>query len=148
MRVLFILLVIIAIDFASAADTVEADAVKPEAAEAAASCVVIHENSNVDVEKNITCFENVALERTSFESGVCQWKTDRQANEDVKTITQFVQRCPTTYRASCDRLVLGPNVTAPVKIFLYDKSDDVLARAEKQCLSGGGKWRAYDEESE
>ncbi len=148
MRALFIFLVVFVIDVVSAADTAETDAVKPEAVEAAASCVVIHAKRNVDSEKKITCFENVALERASFESGVCQWKTDAQANEDVKTITQFVGRCPTSYRASCDRLVLGPNTAAPVKIFLYDKSDDVLARAEKQCLIGGGKWRAYEEERE
>lgn len=152
MRALFLSLIVIVVGTACAADTVEkdavmADSVKPDAVEAAASCVVIHEKNKADDGKNITCFENVALERTSFESGVCQWKTDSQASTDVKTVTQFVERCPVSYRASCDRLVLAPNITAPVKIFLYDKSDEILARAEKQCLSGNGEWTVYAEDS-
>lgn len=152
MRVLFFFLIVIVVGTACAADTVEtdvikADTVKPDAVEAAASCVVIHEKNNADEDKNITCFENVALERSSFEAGVCQWKTDSQASTDVQTVTQFVERCPASYRASCDRLVLAPNVTAPVKIFLYDQSNEILARAQKQCLSGNGEWTVYEEES-
>jgi hypothetical protein len=116
------------------------------AVEAAASCVVIHESSEADGEKIVTCFENVSLEQTSFESGVCQWKT--LAATQVRTTTRFVLHCPTSYSAYCDRLVMGPQVVAPVKIFLYDQSDDVLERARKQCLSGGGTWHPKDEESE
>jgi len=116
-----------------------------DAVEAAASCVVIHEESDTGGEKKTTCFENISLERTSFESGVCQWKTDAHAAAQVKTTTQFVPHCPPSYSASCDRLVLGPAIVAPVRIFIYDKSDDVLERARKQCLSGGGKWRNNDE---
>ena len=119
-----------------------------DAVEAAGSCVVIHENSEADGEKMVTCFENISLERTSFESGVCQWKTEAQAETQVQTTTQFVPHCPTSYSAYCDRLVMGPKIVAPVKIFLYDRSDDVLERARKQCLSGGGKWHPNDEESE
>jgi len=119
-----------------------------EAVEAAGSCVVIHENSEADGEKMVTCFENISLERTSFESGVCQWKTDQQAAQDVQTTTQFVPYCPASYAAFCDRLVLGNGIVAPVKIFLYERSDEVLERARKQCLSGGGKWHPKDEESE
>ncbi len=119
-----------------------------DAVEAAASCVVIHENSEADGEKIVTCFENVSLERTSFESGVCQWKTLALAATQVRTTTRFVPHCPTSYSAYCDRLVMGPQVVAPVKIFLYDQSDDVLERARKQCLSGGGTWHPKDEDSE
>ena len=119
-----------------------------EAVEAAGSCVVIHENSEADGEKMVTCFENISLERTSFESGVCQWKTDQQAAQDVQTTTKFVPYCPASYEAYCDLLVLGTGVVAPVKIFLYERSDEVLERARKQCLSGGGKWQQKDEESE
>ena len=119
-----------------------------DAVEAAGSCVVIHEKSEADGEKIVTCFENVSLERTSFESGVCQWKTDAQAAEQVRTTTQFVPHCPTSYSAFCDRLVMGPRIVAPVKIFLYEQSDDVLERARKQCLSGGGTWHPNEEESE
>ncbi len=119
-----------------------------DAVEAAASCVVIHENSEADGEKIVTCFENVSLERTSFESGVCQWKTEAKAATQVRTTTRFVPHCPTSYSAYCDRLVMGPQVVAPVKIFLYDQSDDVLERARKQCLSGGGTWHPKDEETE
>jgi hypothetical protein len=156
-RVLFFSLIVIVIGTACAADTAEKDAVmadavkpeavKPDAVEAAASCVVIHEKSDADGVNNITCFENIALERSSFESGVCQWQTDSQASTDVKTVTQFVERCPVSYRASCDRLVLAPNITAPVKIFLYDRSDEILMRAQKQCLSGNGEWTNYEKES-
>jgi len=110
-----------------------------DAVEAAASCVVVHEK-DAQAEKTTTCFENIALERTSFESGVCQWKSDAQAVADVQTTTQFVAQCPATYSAFCDRLVLGPQMIAPVKIFIYDRSVQVLERAKKQCLSGGGKW--------
>lgn len=117
-----------------------------DAVEAAASCVVIHGNG--DDETTTTCFENISLERTSFESGVCQWKSDAQAAANVQTTTQFVPRCPASYSAYCDRLVLGPRIVAPVKIFIYDQSADVLARARKQCLSGGGKWNINDGESE
>ena len=119
-----------------------------DAVEAAASCVVIHEPSEADGEKIVTCFENVSLERTSFESGVCQWKTESQAATKVQTTTQFVPHCPTTYRAFCDVLVMGPQAVAPVKIFLYDRSDDVLERARKQCLSGGGIWHPKEAETE
>ncbi len=92
--------------------------------------------------------ENISLERSSFESGVCQWKTDALAAANTQTTTRFVPYCPASYAAYCDRLVLGPGNVAPVKIFLYDKSEHVLARAEKQCLSGGGKWRTNDEETQ
>ncbi len=119
-----------------------------DAVEAAGSCLVIHENSESDGEKITTCFENITLERSSFESGVCQWKTEEQAAQNVQTTTQFVPYCPASYAAYCDRLVLGPGNVAPVKIFLYDRSEHVLARAEKQCLSGGGKWRTNDEETQ
>ena len=136
MRLLIIFPIILVAGIASAEDAVEA----------AASCVVIHENSEADGEKTVTCFENVSLERTSFESGVCQWKT--LVATQVRTTTRFVPHCPTSYSAYCDRLVMGPQVVAPVKIFLYDQSDDVLERARKQCLSGGGTWHPKDEESE
>jgi len=116
-----------------------------DAVEAAASCIVIHENSESGGEKTTTCFENIALERTSFESGVCQWKTDEQATQNVQTTTKFVPYCPASYAAYCDRLVLGAGAVAPVKIFLYDTSEQVLARAKKQCISGSGKWNTNDE---
>lgn len=148
MKVELIFVVVFAIQVAFAAEPAATDVVKRDAVEAAASCLVIHEKSSNDSDKNITCFENVALERTSFESGVCQWKTHGQAKDGVKTVTKFVERCPTSYRASCDRLVLGSDVTAPVKIFLYNKSDLVLARAEKQCLNGGGNWSTQKEVAE
>lgn len=119
-----------------------------DAVEAAGSCVVIHENIDADGEKSMTCFENIGLERTSFESGVCQWVTDAQAAAHVKTTTQFVPYCPTTYVAFCDRLVLSAERIAPVKIFLYEHSMDVLERARKQCLGGGGKWTLNDKETE
>jgi hypothetical protein len=115
-----------------------------EAVEAAASCVVTHEESGAENERSTTCFENISLERTSFESGVCQWKTNAQATAKVQTTTRFVPYCPTSYTAYCDRLVLGSGIIAPVKIFLYDKSEDVLARAKKQCTSGGGAWSTND----
>lgn len=111
-----------------------------DAVEAASSCVVVHDKDDAQTEKTTTCFENIALERTSFESGVCQWKSDAQAAADVQTTTQFVAQCPASYSAFCDRLVLGPRMIAPVKIFIYDRSTEVLERAKKQCLSGGGKW--------
>ena len=119
-----------------------------DAVEAAGSCLVIHENSESDGEKITTCFENISLERSSFESGVCQWKTGEQAAQNVQTTTQFVPYCPASYAAYCDRLVLGPGNVAPVKIFLYDRSEHVLERAKRQCLSGGGEWSANDEQSE
>jgi len=118
------------------------------AVEAVGSCIVIHENSESDGEKTTTCFENISLERTSFESGVCLWKTEEQAAQSVQTTTKFVPYCPASYAAYCDRLVLGPGIVAPVKIFLYDKSEQVLARAKKQCVGGGGKWNTNDEESD
>jgi len=116
--------------------------------EAAGSCVVIHKKSDAQDETSTTCFENISLERTSFESGVCQWKTDAQALANVQVTTRFVPRCPTSYTGSCDRLVFGSGIFAPVRIFLYDKSEQVLARAKKQCLSAGGKWRTNDKEAE
>ncbi len=119
-----------------------------DAVEAAASCVVIHEKNEAEAETTTTCFENISLERSSFESGVCQWKTDALTAVNVRTTTRFVPYCPASYTAYCDRLVLGPGIVAPVKIFLYDKSAQVLARAKKQCLSGGGEWSANDQESE
>ena len=119
-----------------------------DAVEAASSCVVIHEKEDARDETTTTCFENIALERTSFESGVCQWKSDAQAAANIRTTTRFVPQCPTTYSAYCDRLVLGPQVIAPVKIFIYDQSADVLARAKKQCLSGGGRWTTNKLETE
>ncbi len=138
LRVLIILPIMLLAGMASAEDAVEA----------AASCIVIHENSEADDEKTTTCFENISLERTSFESGVCRWKTDAQAMGEVRTTTHFVPYCPASYRAFCDRLVLGPQAVAPVKIFLYDQSDEVLERARKHCLSGGGKWHPNDDETE
>ena len=138
MRILIIFPIVLLAGIAPAQDAVEA----------AGSCVVIHENSEADGEKMVTCFENISLERTSFESGVCQWKTEAQAATQVQTTTQFVPHCPTSYSAYCDRLVMGPKMVAPVKIFLYDRSDDVLERARKQCLGGGGTWHPNDEESE
>jgi len=119
-----------------------------DAVEAAASCVVIHEKSGAEDETTTTCFENISLERSSFESGVCQWKTDTLAAANIQTTTRFVPFCPVSYTAYCDRLVLGPGIVAPVKIFLYDKSEHVLVRAKKQCLSGDGKWRTKDEETQ
>lgn len=120
-----------------------------ETGEAAASCVVIHEDSEAEGENTTTtCFENISLERSSFESGVCRWKTDAQAVTDVQTKTHFVAHCPTSYSGYCDRLVLGPGVVAPVKIFLYDRSDGVLERARKQCLGGGGNWHTNGENSQ
>lgn len=121
-----------------------ATAIAEEAVEAAASCIVTHEREGEQDEKTITCFENIALERTSFESGVCQWKSDSQAAANVRTMTQFVAYCPNNYSAFCDRLVVGPQMTAPVKIFIYDRSAEVLARAKKQCRSGGGNWSTND----
>jgi hypothetical protein len=138
LRLLIIFLIMFLAGIASAEDAVEA----------AGSCIVIHENSESDGEKITTCFENISLERTSFESGVCQWKTREQAAENVQTTTQFVPYCPASYAAYCDRLVLGPGVVAPVKIFLYSKLEQVLARAKKQCVGGGGKWRTNDEETQ
>ena len=132
----------------TATNAVEEDAITAAAVEAAASCVVIHEKRDADGEKSTTCFENLSLERTSFESGVCQWKTDAQAAAQIDVTTRFVPYRPTSHSASCDRLVLGPETVAPVKIFLYDQSDDVLERARKQCLSGGGKWSVNVEETE
>lgn len=119
-----------------------------DAVEAAASCIVVHEQSEADADVITTCFENISLERTSFESGVCQWKSEAQAATDVQTTTTFLPHCPTTYTAFCDVLVLGPQVVVPVKIFLYDKSPDVLERAQAQCMSGGGKWQTNDRESD
>lgn len=119
-----------------------------QASEAAGSCVVIHEPAGTEKKTMTTCFENISLERTSFESGVCQWKSDRQAAENVQTKTRFVPYCPPTYSAWCDRLVLGPQMIAPVKIFIYDRSAEVLQRAKKQCLSGGGKWNTSDTDAE
>lgn len=119
-----------------------------DAVEAAASCIVFHEGGDAQDDAAMTCFENVSLERTSFESGVCRWQTDAQAHANVATKTRFVPHCPTTYAAYCDRLVLDPQMIAPVKIFIYDRSDDVLERAKKQCLSGGGKWTTNDKEVE
>lgn len=118
-----------------------------EAVEAAGSCVVIHKKSDAQGESTATCFENISLERTSFESGVCQWRTDAQALGNVQITTRFVQHCPVSYTGYCDRLVFGPGIVAPVKIFLYDKSENVLARAKKQCVSGGGEWQTGDEET-
>lgn len=115
-----------------------------DAVEAAASCIVKHEQSEAEGDEITTCFENNGLERTSFESGVCQWKSEDQAATQVRTTTTFIPYCPSTYSAFCDLLVLGPQMVAPVKIFLYDKSDDVLGRARTQCLSGGGKWHIND----
>lgn len=115
-----------------------------DAVEAAASCIVIHEQSEADGDDITTCFENISLERTSFESGVCQWKTDAQAAAQVRTTTTFVPHCPSSYSAFCDLLVLGPQMVAPVKIFLYERSEDVLERARVQCLSGGGQWHVND----
>ncbi len=94
-----------------------------DAVEAAASRVVIHEKSGAEDETTTTCFENISLERRSFESGVCQWKTDALAAANVQTTTRFVPYCPASYTANCDRLVLEPGIVAPVKIFLYDKSE-------------------------
>lgn len=111
-----------------------------EAVEAASSCVVTHKASAPNADDSVTCFENISLERTSFESGVCQWKTDAQADAQVETTTTFVPHCPPTYSAYCDRLVMGPAIVAPVKIFLYDRAEAVLKLAKRQCLSGGGNW--------
>jgi hypothetical protein len=122
--------------------------VAKETAEAAVGCIVTHEKSAAEDGKVITCFENISLERTSFESGVCQWKTDKQAAANVGTSTKFVPSCPTSYTAYCDRLVMGPGAVAPVKIFLYEKSEQVLARAKKQCLGGGGNWNTNDGETQ
>ncbi len=138
MRLLILFSIVLLADSALAQDAVEA----------ASSCVVIHQNTDEGGEKAVTCFENVSLERTSFESGVCQWQTDRQAATEVQTTTRFVAHCPSSYSAFCDRLVMGPQAVAPVKIFLYDRSEDVLERARKQCLSGGGTWQRQDEDSE
>lgn len=135
MRILMILL----LGLMSSATSAE------NAVEAASNCVVIHEKSKEEGKTMMTCFENISLERSTFESGVCQWKTDEQAEANIETSTRFVAYCPASYTAYCDRLVLRPGVVAPVKIFLYDKSEQVLARAKKQCLSGGGKWNTNDE---
>lgn len=118
-----------------------------DAVEAAASCVVIHEASEEDGEGVTTCFENISLERNSFESGVCQWKTDAHVEAGVKVTTRFVPHCPTPYSGSCDRLVMGPGRTAPVKIFLYSRSEEVLERARRHCIGGGGSWHAGDKGS-
>lgn len=118
-----------------------------EAVEATASCIVIHEQSDAD-EKVVTCFENFGLERTAFESGVCRWKTEAQARDEVRITTTFVPHCPTSYSAYCDRLVVSPQMVAPVRIFLYDKSNDVLERARTQCLSGGGRWHENDDKAD
>lgn len=134
MRVLTIIAIILFPYFSSADDAVEA----------ASSCVVIHENSNSDGNKNITCFENISLERSSFESGVCRWKTDAQELNQTKVTTRFVSSCPISYSAYCDRLILGPAIMVPVKIFIYDKSEVVIERAKRQCLSGGGNWTVAD----
>lgn len=125
-----------------------AAACSQDAVEAAASCLVTHEYGESEDQKTVTCFENISLERASFESGVCQWQSDEQAAAEVKIKTTFLPYCPRTFMAFCDRLVVGPGNVAPVKIFLYDKSADVLARAEKQCLGGGGKWTVNAEETE
>ena len=119
-----------------------------EAVEAAGSCVVIHKKSDAQDESTATCFENISLERTSFESGVCQWRTDAQALANVQITTRFVSHCPSSYTGYCDRLVFGPGIVAPVKIFLYDKSIKVLARAKNQCVSGGGEWQTGEEKTE
>jgi hypothetical protein len=116
-----------------------------DAVEAANNCVVIHDKGDAEGNTMMTCFENISLERTAFESGVCQWKTDEQAAANVETSTRFVSHCPTSYTGYCDRLVLGSEFVAPVKIFLYNKSEKVLARAKKQCLSGGGNWNTNSE---
>ncbi len=125
-----------------------ATAFAEDAVEGTDSCVVTHENEGEQDAKTTTCFENIALERTSFESGVCQWKSDAQALENVRTTTRFVPYCPTTYSAFCDRLVLTPQMVAPVKIFIYDQSAEVLERAKRQCLGGGGKWSTNDRMAE
>lgn len=134
--VIFLMILISAVAFAE------------NAVEAAASCIVMHQTSDAQEKATTTCFENIGLERTSFESGVCQWKTDAQATANVQTTTRFVPYCPVSYIAYCDRLVLGPQVIVPVKIFIYDESADVLGRAKKQCLSGGGKWNINGSETE
>ncbi len=123
-------------------------ALAADAVEAAASCVVIHEKDGVPKETTTTCFENIALERTSFESGVCRWESESQSAADVQTTTRFVPSCPASYSGYCDRLVMNPRMVAPVKIFIYDRSAEVMDRARKQCLSGGGKWTVNSSESE
>ena len=138
LRILIIFPIMLLVGIASAADAVEA----------ARSCIVIHENSESDSEKTITCFENIALERTSFESGVCQWKTNAQARQSVRTTTKFVPYCPASYAAYCDQLVLGAGVVVPVKIFIYDTSEQVLARAKKQCIGGSGHWKSNNEKAD
>jgi len=70
--------------------------------EAAGSCVVIHKKSDAQGESTATCFENISLERTSFESGVCQWRTDAQALANVQITTRFVPHCPASYTGFCD----------------------------------------------
>lgn len=119
-----------------------------ELAEAAGSCAVIHKASTENEADSVTCFENIALERTAFESGVCLWQTDSQATANLKVTTKFVAQCPLTYSAYCDRLVLDAKTVVPVKIFLYDDSPEVLSRAASHCRSGGGKWHLYAEHEE
>ncbi len=118
------------------------------AEEPPASCLVTQQSADDQDKKVTTCFENIALEKTSFESGVCRWQTDAQAAENVDVTTKYLPKCPTSYTAFCDRLVLGPRMIAPVRIFLYDRSPDVLERAKKQCLSGGGNWTTGDGETQ
>ncbi len=86
-------------------------------------------------ETTTTCFENISLELSSFESGVCQWKTDALAAANTQTTTRFVPYCPVSYTAYCDRLVLGPGNVAPVKIFLYDKSKHVWRVPKNNVLA-------------
>jgi hypothetical protein len=119
-----------------------------DAIEAASSCVVIQKKADAGDDDTMTCFENIALERSSFESGVCRWQTDAQEAAQAEVITRFVPSCPLTYSAYCDRLVLGPAIIVPVKIFIYDQSSEVLERARKQCLSGGGHWNSSDKVAE
>ena len=80
-----------------------------DAIEAAGSCIVIHENSESDGDKSTTCFENISLERTSFESGVCQWKTEEQAAQNVQTTTQFVPYCPASYAERVGTVSVTPD---------------------------------------
>lgn len=108
--------------------------------ETTASCVVTQRSAEDEDKTVTTCFENIALEKTSFESGVCRWRSDAQAALKIDVSTKYLPKCPTSYTAFCDRLVLGPQMIAPVRIFLYDRSPDVLERAREQCLSGGGNW--------
>ena len=56
MRVLFFIAIVFVTNRVLAADTDAADVVKADAVEAGTSCVVIHEKSPADGEKNVTCF--------------------------------------------------------------------------------------------